>query len=391
MKILHSIVRFYYLQGSTAGEDVLGEIMTTKKMNNGTDSRQVNAIASGAGRVTETADAPKADARISDTLEKSTDHAAFFDSARIESDKELLKQKELIEERISKRADGISKVAEGLMERERSTITNIELKKLSVENVKLFAEINAYKNFILKAEESIANNNPDPKSEIRINSESVVENLLEYLDATGVKANSVLENLGKSKQVGTRRIPMLMQEVENLQTGMYSAGKDDNLLFRLGSNVLKCENGDSSRNMIASIDEDILKIKERLDPKSKVFLYRFSDFESLSDQIIMSIAVINTQPYVYKAYNGDSEWPVSFVAAEPDKKAIEENSAGNSAVELEEEAVPQHAPVEQNAGPELKEVQRKDETVRTNETAGKPKRSRLWKEISIPVVFDTKK
>ena len=226
------------------------------------------------------------------------------------------KQREFILENIGSRATSVSRLAGQIMQMEMPMVPaedehgrakelkererlDRHLKSISSANVKLFVDLNVYKNFLADARESIAKQFPEATNPSRIERETQLKELMKELGNVAKDANKTMKELADKKMRDLYRMPMSEKEVKSLKEDISEIKDDDGncLSARLGTNLVKFENAAPPRSVQESIVNDEVEIAERLPKQDREFLSRLAVVggSTLSMGIIRELSVIEVR------------------------------------------------------------------------------------------------
>jgi hypothetical protein len=216
---------------------------------------------------------------------------------KLDSPEKMIKQRSIMEANMNKRMDEINRVLNNMEDKEKNEITAEDIAEVSDANIKLFIEISAYKDLLMKTKDNLDRVFPDDK-EAREAHENSIDALVEKLGDAGSYSNKRIAKLAEEKELNVSKVPMFMHEIRDMQRDIDdirdSSGKP--IYERLGANVLAYNEGDNASRVVKQISDDYEEIMKRLNDKNKAVMRGYeNDYPDMSELVITQLAAIGVQ------------------------------------------------------------------------------------------------
>lgn len=259
------------------------------------------------------------------------------------------KQKEVMLKSMNAQAEKVRKLGEHILRAEKPDLKDnkhiieaerfrSDLKAISVANIRLFVELNAYKNFLNEEKKKVETRLPDANNTPRIEIEKNIDELLKEIKNVAKESNGVMKTIGEKKEMELHKVPISVSDIKNLKEDIKGI-KDENgdsVAARLGSNLVRFDGAVPPASVQELIINDQKEIDERLSHQSKEFLGTLSRVggRMFSIDIIRQLSIIDVQlnenmgqkrAYGYKTESDDEEEREKLNGKFYSKKAAKDN------------------------------------------------------------------
>lgn len=216
-----------------------------------------------------------------------------------------MKKLERMHENIQARVEEIHSMAAKMSEKERADIKKEELTDISDENVKLFVEIKTYTDMLMEMKDDVNKLFPGTGKEAdksRKEFSDSVKKLLDEMKGSGTATNKTMAELGASKDLGVKKMPIFIHEMRELHNDMDGLGDSESSLYKralskkLGENVITLEKGDGDAGLGESAYNTHVELVSKLNESSIKLLGRYDEeYPDASQLVIGRLAAIGVE------------------------------------------------------------------------------------------------
>jgi hypothetical protein len=220
------------------------------------------------------------------------------------------RQKEFILKSMNEKAEKVMKLGEHILKVEKPDLKDGkhvadgerfqgDLKAISLANIRLFVELNAYTNFLTDAKKGVETQFPDVDNASRIEIEKSIDELLKEIKDVAKESNGIMKAIGEKKGMKLGTLSISASDIKSLNTDIKSI-KDENgnsVAARLGSNLVRFAGAVPPTSVQDAIINDQKEIEDRLSEQSKALLGRVSlvGGKMFSIDIIRQLTIIDVQ------------------------------------------------------------------------------------------------